>query len=365
MEEIFAWYWRSVITLTRRGHMVINGYQVKLDSATKFFNSFYIHGWFYHSKDGLKEARIVLSNDSCTFKFNLNIFSRSKDQCGAKLLSQFVKVQQDHKGVEKDLGPNRGFILQALFDGPVPWQDLDLIFVTNNGSQLRVSVKDLCAERVSDFSTKFLYDQFREFIYSKNHPSILDIGGRARSRVDRSQQFPDVRYDVLDIVPGENVDIVGDAHELTRYTNESFYDGIICVSVFEHLLMPWKVALEMNKVLKMGGLALIHTHQSIGMHDLPWDFFRFSSDCWPAIFNKKTGFEIVSSAMDSEHYLLPFIIRLGKEDAEKSAGFEGSSVLVKKIGVASLEWPVTTDELINTSYPTHEDGNLLDYPIFD
>lgn len=130
------------------------------------------------------------------------------------------------------------------------------------------------------------------------------------------------------------------------------------MSVFEHLIMPWKVVIEMNKVLKMGGLALIHTHQTLGMHDLPWDFLRFSSDSWPGFFNKKTGFKILKSAMDSEQYVLPFFIRNGKETAEKSCGYEGSTVLVEKINDTELIWPINTSEILETMYPSSEDGNL-------
>lgn len=340
--------------------MNIDGYQFKLDSSTKFFNSLYVHGWFYHPQDHLKKVRLFLPGAG----FLKNIFQNSPKLNAIQMLGSNFKVNLDHKGVEKDLGPNRGFTLQALFDSPVPWRDISIEFIAESGKRIIVPLKDLNAERVAEFSTKNLYDQFRELVFANSQPVLLDIGGRARSKVDRSQQFPGIQYDVLDIVEGDNVDIVGDAHELTKFCTPESYDGIMCVSVFEHLLMPWKVGIEMNKCLKVGGVALIHTHQTIGMHDLPWDFFRYSSDCWPAIFNRKTGFEIISSAMDSEHYLLPFIIRDGKDDAERSAGFEGSAVLVRKIGPSTLDWPVLTSEIIETSYPTHEDGNTTDMPTF-
>lgn len=336
--------------------MFIDGYQFKLDSATKFFNSLYVHGWFFHPHEQLKEVELIIPHPG--------FWKKPKKIATSRLLASTFTVKLDHKGVERDLGPNRGFTLQALFDSPVPWRDVRIKFITDSGKKLTVPLKDLNAERIAEFSTKNLYEQFRKLVYANPKPAILDIGGRARSRVDGSQQFPEIQYDVLDIIGGDNVDIVGDAHELSKYCTPESYDGIMSVSVFEHLLMPWKVGLEMNKVLKVGGVALIHTHQTIGMHDLPWDFFRFSSDCWPTIFNKRTGFEIIATAMDSEHYLLPFIIREGKDDAEKSAGFEGSSVLIRKVSATSLDWPVSTSELISTTYPTHEDGNQVDMPTF-
>jgi hypothetical protein len=331
--------------------MHINKYFFKLDSATKFFNCFYIHGWFYHPNDELVDIKLKINNSSLIIKNN----DKSPPP---QLLSQISKVRQEHEGVKKDLGSNRGFFLQALFSEQVPWQNLSLIFFTKNSEHIVAEVEKLNLERISEFSTPFLLNDFKKFLKKKNKPNILDIGGRDRSKLDRSKDFPNTNYDVLDILPGNNVNIVGDAHQLTKYCNHNFYDGIYCVSVFEHLIMPWKVVIEMNKVLKMGGLALIHTHQTLGMHDLPWDFLRFSSDSWPGFFNKKTGFKILKSAMDSEQYVLPFFIRNDKETAEKSCGYEGSTVLVEKINDTELIWPINTSEILETMYPSSEDGNL-------
>jgi SAM-dependent methyltransferase len=162
---------------------------------------------------------------------------------------------------------------------------------------------------------------------------------------------------VLDIVPGDNVTIVGDAHELTSHFPPDAFDGIYSVSVFEHLLMPWKVVLEMNRVLRVGGKCLIHTHQTLGMHDLPWDFWRYSDSSWDALFNHRTGFRVVERAMDSEQYVIPFFLRPEKIIAEKSAGFEGSCVVVEKIGPTCLEWDVSLRDAVSTTYPTHKDAN--------
>jgi hypothetical protein len=53
-----------------------------------------------------------------------------------------------------------------------------------------------------------------------------------------------------DIKVGENVDIVGDAHRLTSLFKAGQFDFAYSISVFEHLLWPWKVALELNTDFK-------------------------------------------------------------------------------------------------------------------
>ena len=72
------------------------------------------------------------------------------------------------------------------------------------------------------------------------------------------------------------MDVMGDAHKLSDYFDKDSFDVIFSMSVFEHLAMPWKVALELNKVLKPGGMMLHTTHQTWPLHEEPWDYWRYS-----------------------------------------------------------------------------------------
>lgn len=102
-------------------------------------------------------------------------------------------------------------------------------------------------------------------------------------------------YTGFDIHKGENVDVVGDAHFLSRYFASDSFHVVFSNSVFEHLLMPWKVALEINKVLKTGGIVAVTTHPAWPPHELPWDFWRFQPNSFMSLFNKYTGFELLES----------------------------------------------------------------------
>jgi SAM-dependent methyltransferase len=131
------------------------------------------------------------------------------------------------------------------------------------------------------------------------------------------------------------------------------FDAIFSSSVFEHLLMPWIVAAEMSRVLRPGGIAFIATHQTIGMHDRPWDFWRFSDTAWDALFNKLTGFEILDRALENPQFITPFFWSPEQGDGPENAlGFIGSSVLVRKIGEPQVNWgPMAVSDVIPTSYP--------------
>ncbi len=182
-------------------------------------------------------------------------------------------------------------------------------------------------------------------------PRLLDLGGRKRSGLGYTDDLTMCDVTVFDILPDPGVDVVGDAHELSRFFPEGHFDLVMCNSVFEHLLMPWKVALELGRVMRVGGLCYIFTHQTIGLHDMPWDFWRFSDTAWNGLFNRRTGFEIVDARMSSFSQIVTAAWTDKYTGLEASGGFEASAVLVRKIGPSDLRWDVTLAETIATSYP--------------
>jgi SAM-dependent methyltransferase len=294
------------------------------DCITKFFDCLYIKGWFRNLADPL--SSVELQGDS-------GIHQRSE-------------VGFDYPGV----GQPFGFQLQALLGEGFSW-DLTVEFRTEGGSVAQATLRELSHDREALYPSQAMMRSFRDRINATPDARVLDIGGRDRSKLDLSSHFNAKEYVVLDILPGANVDIVADAHEMSQVLEPDSFDYLISASVFEHLLMPWKVVLEMNRVLKLGGMAWISTHQTVGMHDRPWDFWRFSDTSWDALFNKATGFRVVDRVMDFEEFILPFLLRDSKLDSEKAAGFERSEVLVEKIGTTTLEWPVTLESVIETWYP--------------
>lgn len=195
--------------------------------------------------------------------------------------------------------------------------------------------------------------EFRRILSGLPAGRILEIGSRARSGVTRRLLFGDRPYVGVDVLPGEGVTAVGDAHALSTIVEPESIDIIFSSSVFEHLVMPWKVALEMNKVLRTGGIALIVTHQTCGMHDRPWDFWRFSDTAWHGIFNRRMGFEIVHAHLGCPMYIVPFLRLAEFAGYEASAGFYQSAVLVRKIGSSDpdLRWDLGAQDVLNTVYP--------------
>ncbi len=315
--------------------MIVNDCEFMVDSVSKFHSYIFIEGWFYSRKgDNLKDLSIH----------------------GCVVNSVKKTIGFDYGGVLAELGPGLGFRIELFFDEvPTDLLDSTLSFLTSSGATIEATLSELCSDRLARSHGNELGKKFNKVLQSASinsyRPRVLDIGGRARSGLDRSKSFPGCDVTVIDILPGDNVDVVGDVHELSRYFPVGHFDAVYSVSVFEHLLMPWKVVLEINKVLKNDGVGFIFTHQTIGMHDLPWDFFRFSDTAWDSLFNAFTGFKILARSLDYPTYVVPFILRLDKFNAEKSAGFEGSSILFQKVSDSSLSWNVSVQDIVSTQYP--------------
>lgn len=204
---------------------------------------------------------------------------------------------------------------------------------------------------------KDLTEYLRRLIKLSQFPTVLEIGSREVTK-DSLVQILDFekgtyRYIGFDILPGPNVDVVGDAHELSRYVPNDSIDLIISKSVFEHIAMPWKVILEMNKVLKKGGLVFINTFFMFPMHELPWDFWRYTTESWKTLFNNLTGFQIIRTEHNTPvKLLLVEPNQYFKED--DLVGFINSNVLACKISDYDqnrLMWDVSANDILNTIYP--------------
>ena len=185
--------------------------------------------------------------------------------------------------------------------------------------------------------------------------SILEIGSRNVTGVTRRSMFPHCdQYVGFDILKGDGVDVVGDVHELSQSFLPESFDYVYSISVFEHVLFPWKAVLEINKVVKVGGYVLLTSHPVWPPHELPWDFWRFPSSGFHALFNEYTGFEIISAAEG-----LPCNIYSLAQDAPTYGNCfhtlnQGVSVIARKTGSFRedlLNWEVNAADVLKTMYP--------------
>jgi SAM-dependent methyltransferase len=143
---------------------------------------------------------------------------------------------------------------------------------------------------------RYLYD-----LCNEEGTRILEVGSREVTGASRArEEFAPAEYVGFDYYGGRNVDVVGDAHRLSSYfSNEEKFDLVFSSATFEHFAMPWVVATEIAKVLKVGGLVFVETHFSYSSHERPWNFFQFSDLGLKVLFAERLGFECVEAGMSN------------------------------------------------------------------
>ena len=230
--------------------------------------------------------------------------------------------------------------------------ELTLIFEAENGSAVQITGTEAARLHLQGETARNRCEaRFFRTLQQPGFDRVLEVGSRARSNIIRKDLFKGKQYTGADVLNGPNVDVVADAHSLSDFFQPESFDALYSISTFEHLAMPWKVALEVNKVLRTGGLGYFVTHQTVGMHDLPWDFWRYSDTSWNSLFNEYTGFRVLETFLGEPMHLTPFIYHDHWKGHEGAAGFSLSSVLVQKTGPTTMAWDLDTTKVVAGVYP--------------
>jgi hypothetical protein len=223
-------------------------------------------------------------------------------------------------------------------------------FEFDDGSRFVVEVPYLESWRRDPYHRVFA--EFQTMVRRIGRGQILEIGSRARSGNVHRDFIPDgMKYVGMDILDGPNVDVVADAHELSRHFAPETFDVAYSIAVFEHLLMPWKVTIELNKILKPGGFVFIATHQTFNLHEQPWDFWRFSDKAWHGLFNEFTGFEVVTAEMGERAYIVGSFLNGMTFKMDQSPAFLASTAICRKIGPCREDWHADLPSLVKSIYP--------------
>jgi SAM-dependent methyltransferase len=228
-------------------------------------------------------------------------------------------------------------------------------------SVARRGANELCLRAARFFTNRVRLDEARDAYHAMferfaaeanglEDYDVMELGSRNRSADYGLRGYR--RYVGVDINPGPSVDVVCDAHELSSKFGEEF-DVVYCVSVFEHLLMPWKAVVEINRVLRPGGLLFISTHPCWPKHAEPWDFYRFQREAFPGLLNEATGFEILGCEQGLPARIFPLVRERSALGLEREPAHLGVAVLARKIGPVrdGMAWPVTISETVASRYP--------------
>ena len=118
-------------------------------------------------------------------------------------------------------------------------------------------------------------------------------GGRQRQWLDEKLGAGDtVRVVYSDIDVGADVNLFCDGHDLPFV--DSAFDAVVTTAVLEHVLYPERVAQEIRRVLKVGGLLYSELPFMQQVHEGAYDFTRYTLSGHRRLFN---GFAEIDSGM--------------------------------------------------------------------
>lgn len=307
----------------------------RVDECSNYTDRMRLRGWCFVRGSRIVSLRVVFS--ACSRRFPLRSFGLASPDVAAAVSPEAGNVRFDEWIDLPDEQRGHDFTLEfQLADGR-----------TGETGSVHQNCRD--GDRAHACWYAFL-DLLRTFPAG----DVLEIGSRARSGVVRRELVPaTLNYVGLDVMAGRNVDVVGDAHELSRLFAARRFTAVFSLAVFEHIAMPWKVALEMNRVLRVGGLAFVNSQQTWPVHEEPSDFWRFSTYSWSSLFNQHTGFEILRVAHGEPARVHPLWDSAVARDMPLSPAYLSSSVIARKTSETTLEWPVPSASL-PYAYPTGE-----------
>jgi len=129
---------------------------------------------------------------------------------------------------------------------------------------------------------KWFKDTYLKDLNEKQVMTVLDVGAQCITGQSDSYKIlfneSQFKYIGLDMVEGDNVDIVvKNAYKWDEVT-DNFCDVIISGQMFEHVEFPWLTISEMARVLKPQGLICIIVPSMQGLHRYPVNCQNYFSD---------------------------------------------------------------------------------------
>ena len=186
---------------------------------------------------------------------------------------------------------------------------------------------------------------------------VLQVGARTPDGVDVALPRERLKLQVtgLDIHPGPSVDLVGDAHVLSRFLRPGSFDAVVSGAVLEHLEAPWLFAAEVNRVLKPGGLIYQLAPGAWPAHAQPNDFWRMSAEGMRVLFGAASGFEVLAAGDSGPAALIPTPAwRHRHLDMPTLPTFTMAEVLARKVAEippGAVAWPLGAGEARARRYP--------------
>lgn len=176
-----------------------------------------------------------------------------------------------------------------------------------------------------NLASKRMLQRVRDLILPMRQATVLVVGGGHQRQWLDSQLGTGGAIQVLysDIDVDADVDVFCDGHDLPFV--DGIFDAVIATAVLEHVLYPERVAAEISRVLKIGGLLYSEVPFMQQVHEGAYDFTRYTLSGHRRLFNH---FSEIESGMVAgpatalvwaiENFALAFVVRSMQRKATKA-----------------------------------------------
>ena len=173
-----------------------------------------------------------------------------------------------------------------------------------------------------------------------DRPRVLVIGGGSEGQGMKALYAdPDVKIFAFDIYSTPQVQFVADAHDIPIV--DGYFDGVVVQAVLEHVLEPQRVADEIRRVLKPGGLVYAETPFMQQVHEGAYDFTRFTESGHRYLFRRFALIDSGSSGGPGRQLMWAVDYFARSVFRSRSAG---------KIAKLAFFWAVYFDAIIPPDY---------------
>jgi uncharacterized protein YbaR (Trm112 family) len=154
----------------------------------------------------------------------------------------------------------------------------------------RVSTLHKVAERFVpglsvNLARERILEMMRDQLIKLNKPIVLVVGSASQKKwLNERLKYGEIEIVYSDIDIGADIDLFCDAHDLPFH--DDCFDAVVTTAVLEHVMYPERVATEIARVLKVGGLLYSELPFMQQVHEGAYDFTRYTLGGHRRLFNR-------------------------------------------------------------------------------
>jgi SAM-dependent methyltransferase len=137
--------------------------------------------------------------------------------------------------------------------------------------------------------------RLRHLLFESNeHSVVLIIGsGEGDSDLETNLSSPRITLVRSDVYFAPLAEMIADSHDLPFQSGS--FDAVVCQSVLEHVVDPYRCVDEIHRVLRLGGIVYAEIPFMQQVHAKAYDFTRFSLGGLRRLFRR---FELVDAGVE-------------------------------------------------------------------